>query len=331
MTAVQQITILPKDENVRLDRWFRRYYPDLKNGTLQRLLRNKNIRVNEARAASSQKLQVGDVVRIPPLEVSLKAAAAPRALSQEDIDFMRSLVIFKDKDLIAINKPCGLAVQGGTKTERHVDGLLDALRFEADEKPRLVHRLDKDTSGVLLLARSAAVAAALSKSFSDRSAQKIYWAVVVGTPKIETGKINAPLLKVAAPQGREQVVVDYEKGQRAVTLYRTIDSLGKKAAWLEMSPLTGRTHQLRVHATLLKTPMVGDFKYAGETDVTLGLAGSKKMHLHARALRIKHPVQKKVVEIFADLPPHMQETFSFLGFDPKESSRPFDFFYKEDL
>ncbi len=326
--AVQFVLVKPEDEGIRLDRWFARHYPTLKNGQLQRLLRGKNIKVNNAKATTAQRLSVGDEIRVPPLDTPEKSNL-PRDLSKADIAFMQSLVLYKDDDVIVLNKPAGIAVQGGSKTERHIDGMLDALRFDKDEKPRLVHRLDKDTSGVLVLGRSANAAAKLAEAFKSRDAHKIYWAVVVGKPKLLSGKIDAPLAKLSGVGGGEQMKIDFDRGQRAQTLYRVIDALGRKASWLEMSPLTGRTHQLRVHTSeALNTPIVGDGKYGGDRSFSLGLADDKKMHLHARAIRLPHP-KKGVVEVYAPLPEHMAHSFSFLGFNEKDSIRPFDYFTKE--
>ena len=327
--AVTFVQVEEKDDGIRLDRWFSRHYPDLKNGQLQRLLRGKNIRVNGKKATTSQHLAVGDEIRIPPLTVSEKANL-PRDLSKADVEFMKSLVIYKDADVLVLNKPAGIAVQGGSKTERHIDGMLDALRFGLDEKPHLVHRLDKDTSGVLVLGRTANAAAKLAEAFKSREAHKIYWAVVVGKPKLASGKIDAPLIKMSGAGGGEQMRVDFENGQRALTLYRVVDSLGKKASWLEMSPLTGRTHQLRVHAAeVLNTPIIGDGKYGGERSYAVGIAQNKKLHLHARSIRMPHPT-KGILEIFADLPKHMLDTFNFLGFNEKEIVGSFDCFTKGD-
>ena len=326
--AVQFVKVTAQDDDIRLDRWFTRHYPTLKNGQLQRLLRAKNIKVNNQKATASQHLSVGDEIRIPPLTVSEKSDL-PRDLSKADVQFMKSLVLYKDKDVIVLNKPAGIAVQGGSKTERHIDGLLDALRFELDEKPHLVHRLDKDTSGVLVIGRTANAAAKLAAAFKTREAHKIYWAVVVGKPKLTSGKVDAPLIKKSGLKGGEQMAIDFDNGDKALTLYRVIDSLGRKASWLEMSPLTGRTHQLRVHAAeALNSPIIGDSKYGGVRSFAVGIENNKKLHLHARAIQIPHPV-KGVIEVIAPLPKHMLETFDFLGFNEKDSSRPFDFFVKE--
>lgn len=327
MSQVKYETVLDKDDQIRLDRWFQRYYPELKNGQLQRLLRGKNIRVNNQKSTADYRLKAGDVLRIPPMEVSRKIDL-PRDLSKADIDFMRSLVIYKDDDVLVLNKPAGIAVQGGTKTDRHIDGMLDALRFDKEERPRLVHRLDKETSGALVLARTAKVATKLADSFSSRLARKIYWAVVVGKPKLLSGKIDAPLSKLSSVKGGEQMRVDFNCGQKAQTLYRVLDSLGHKASWLELSPLTGRTHQLRVHCQTMNTPIVGDVKYGGDRSVSLGLANERKMHLHARAIRIPHPT-KGFLEVTAPLPRHMKETFEFLNFDEKQSIDPFSYFEKD--
>ncbi len=323
---VKMITVDEKDDNIRLDRWFARHYPDLKNGQLQRLIRGKNIRVNGAKTTADTRLHTGDILRVPPLEVSEKNNL-PRRLSKADIDFMQSLVIYKDDDVIALNKPSGIAVQGGSGQTRHIDGMLDALRFEKEEKPRLVHRLDKDTSGILLLGRSANAAAKLAESFASRDAKKVYWALVYGKPKLLSGKIDAPLSKMSGEKGGEQMRVDFENGQKAQTLYRVIDSLAKKTSWLEMMPLSGRTHQLRVHCLTLNTPIVGDGKYMDKQRENMGLADENKLHLHARAIKIPHP-RKGMLEIFAKIPQHIKTSFEFLGFDEKQASKPFDFFEK---
>lgn len=328
--AVQMITVQDADNDIRLDRWFARHYPTLKNGQLQRLLRGKHIRVNGKKATTAQHLMTGDEIRIPPLTVSEKADL-PRDISRADADFMQALVLYRDADVLVLNKPAGIAVQGGTKTERHLDGLLDALRFELTEQPHLVHRLDKDTSGVLILGRTANAAAALSRAFKNRTAHKVYWAVVVGKPKLLSGRIDAPLIKMSGAKGGEQMKIDFDRGDRAITLYHVADSLGRKASWLEMSPLTGRTHQLRAHAAqALNTPIVGDGKYGGERAYALGVDNKNKLHLHARALRIPHPnPERGTLEITAPLPPHMRQTFDFLGFDEKQAVSAFDFLGKE--
>jgi 23S rRNA pseudouridine955/2504/2580 synthase len=234
---------------------------------------------------------------------------------------IRSAVLHKDDDLIVIDKPAGLAVQGGTNTERHLDALLDALRFDGQERPRLVHRLDRDTSGVLVLARSAAAAAKLAQAFRGRETRKIYWAAVVGAPRPRQGRIDQPLAKLPGPAG-ERVAPDEEDGKRAVTYYRTVSHAGDKIAWVALQPVTGRTHQLRAHAVALGTPILGDGKYGGGAAHPAGVPQARKLHLHARALRLPHPSGGKLT-VSAPLPPHMRETWAFFGFDESEERDPF--------
>ena len=316
MGQVELITVAEKDNDIRLDRWFSRHYPDLKHGMLERLLKNKNIRVNKLRATAKQHVVSGDEIRVPPLDVAPKSNTAVR-LKKSDVDFMQDMVLYKDDAMIILNKPAGLAVQGGSKTVRHIDGMLDALRFGKDEKPHLVHRLDKETSGVLVVARTANAASSLTTAFKGRDVHKVYWAVVKGAPKPVSGKIDAALTKRA-----DKVVVDMDAGDKAVSVYNTVEALGKTAAWLELSPFTGRTHQLRVHLNdILHTPILGDDKY-GKVTLT---GAAKGLHLHARAIEITSPATHKKVVAMAPLPQHMKDTFAFLGFNEKERTCPFDF------
>ena len=317
--SVQLVTVLEKDNDIRLDRWFSRHYPDLKHGMLERLIKGKNIKLNKAKTTAGTHVHTGDEIRIPPLEVNPKTDT-PNRLSKKDTQMMQRLVLYKDKDMLIINKPAGMAVQGGSKTTRHIDGLLDALRFEANEKPHLVHRLDKETSGVLVLGRSANAAAKLTALFKGRSVHKVYWAIVQGKPTLLSGKIDAPLTKRT-----DKVVVDFEHGDNAISLYKVIDSAGKQFSWLALSPLTGRTHQLRVHlADILHTPIFGDDKYGKRSALD-----TKGLHLHARAIEIKSPATNKVVRVIADLPIHMKNTFTTMGFDEKNQTNPFTFLTKE--
>ena len=283
---------------------------------LERLIKNKNIKLNKAKTTAGTHVHTGDEIRIPPLDTP-KRDDNPIRLSKKDIQMMQSLVIYKDNEMLILNQPAGLAVQGGSKTTRHIDGMLDAVRFEKNEKPHLVHRLDKETSGVLVLARSANMAAKLTSAFKTRSVHKVYWAVVAGTPQPLSGKIDAPLTKE-----KDKVVVDFEHGEKAISIYTTIDSVGKQASWLALSPLTGRTHQLRVHLTeILKTPILGDNKYGKKSLPSMG----DGLHLHARAIQIQNPKTGKIVQVIAEIPSHIKETFQLLGFDEKEQKRPFAF------
>jgi 23S rRNA pseudouridine955/2504/2580 synthase len=326
MTGVQTLKVTDDEAELRLDRWFKRRFPELGHGRLEKLLRTGQVRVDGKRAKANLRLEPGQEIRVPP------GADAPRPeghakpqkprLTAADADFVQSLVIHKDADVLALNKPAGLAVQGGTGTFRHLDGMLDALRFEATERPRLVHRLDRDTSGVILLARSSRAAKILSEAFRGKTARKLYWALVAGMPKPMQGKIDLPLAKEPGPLG-ERMARDDEKGQRAVTLYSTVDNAADRAAWLVMWPLTGRTHQLRVHAvSALGMPIVGDGKYGGQEAFLTGSV-SRKLHLHARSIELPHPSGKGTLQVTAELPDHMRETWELFGFDPKAKVDPF--------
>jgi 23S rRNA pseudouridine955/2504/2580 synthase len=315
VSQVQSVEVGPEEGELRLDRWFRRHYPGLGHGRLEKLLRTGQVRVDGRRASAGDRLAPGQVVRIPPLGESAdrppekRAEAPPR---QRDIDAVLAAVIHRDEDVIVLNKPPGLAVQGGSNTDRHLDQLLDALRFGSTDRPRLVHRLDKDTSGVLVLARSPAAAAKLAESFRHKSARKIYWALVVGTPSPERGTIDLALAKQAGPRG-ERVAPDEEEGLHATTHYAVVEKAGKRAAWLALMPVTGRTHQLRVHCQALGTPILGDGKYGGAASQLDGVPGSRLLHLHARFIELPHP-RRGTLGVTASLPPHMEATWRFFGF-----------------
>ena len=315
MTGVEIRTVDLDDDEVRLDRWFKRVAPELTHGRLEKLLRTGQVRVDGKRAKASQRLKTGQLVRVPPLGEASEAAprrAEKPAISDADVAAARSWVLHKDGDVIAIAKPAGLAVQGGSGTTRHLDGLLDALQFEAAERPRLVHRLDMDTSGVLLLARSAKAARKLADAFRARDAEKLYWAVVVGSPERDEGSIDLPLAKKPGRAG-EQMVVDRETGQKAVTGLSVIDRAAKRAAWLALRPVTGRTHQLRVHCAAIGTPILGDGKYGGRDAFLSGAGVAKRLHLHARRIEIAHPAGGRLV-VTAPLPDDLKATWQFFGF-----------------
>lgn len=320
---VQTRTVAPDEGDTRLDRWLRRHFPQLTQGALQKMLRTGQIRVDGKRAEAADRLLPGQQVRIPPLPEgpAPERPAGPKPVSERDARMLERLVIYRDDSLIAIDKPAGLPVQGGPGIARHLDGMLDALRFGAAERPRLVHRLDRDTSGVLLLARTPAAAARLAAAFRGRDAEKTYWAVVVGRPIPPEGRIDMPLKKLGGPRGeRTTAVEEGEPGTRAITDFRTLDSAQRRAAWLELRPLTGRTHQLRVHcAEALGCPILGDGKYGGAEAHIDGLSG--QLHLHARALRVPHP-EGGTLEVAAPLPPHMADTFAFVGFDRPRTPQP---------
>ncbi len=315
--AARQYQVSAEDDGIRLDRWFRRNMADVSFATVSRWARTGQLRLDGARVGPGDRIAAGQVIRVPPLESALptgdRAERQRPPLSDEQEAFAQAMVIHRDPQAIVINKPPGLATQGGTRTHDHVDGLTDALMFERDDRPRLVHRLDKDTSGVLLLARSARSAAFFAKSFASRTARKVYWAIVIGVPSIDDGTIDLPLAKQPGTGG-EKMHVDEKEGAPARTRYRVIDRAGNRAAWVELQPYTGRTHQLRVHMAAIGHPIVGDGKYGGKEAFLTGSI-SRKMHLHARRLRIDHP-DGSPLDIRADIPSHFAETLASLGFDP---------------
>jgi 23S rRNA pseudouridine955/2504/2580 synthase len=321
MTHVESITIGQDEAEQRLDRWFKRRYPELTHGRLEKLLRTGQVRVDGKRIKANHRLEPGQIVRVPPLAVNGEATSGERpekrprrpdpALGRLG-ETLRRRILHRDDWLMVIDKPAGLAVQGGTETTLHLDAVLDELRFDSDERPRLVHRLDKDTSGVLVLARTARAAARLAELFRGREVHKLYWAAVAGMPQPLSGRIDLALSKQPGQSG-ERVRPDQDEGQRAVTFYRTVEHAGRKASWLALRPETGRTHQLRAHCAALGTPILGDGKYGGAGAFLPGKEVARQLHLHARALELPHPAGK-TLRVSAPLPPHMAATWKFLGF-----------------
>jgi 23S rRNA pseudouridine955/2504/2580 synthase len=322
MTGVEIVTVAPEEGPLRLDRWFRRHYPGLSHGRLEKLLRTGQVRVDGKRAHAGDPVTPGQAIRVPPLpETPPGEPPAPPRLRPQDEELLRDAVIYRDDWAIVLNKPAGIAVQGGTGTERHVDALLDTLRFESPERPRLVHRLDKDTSGVLLIARNAAAAAFFTRAFRDKTTRKIYWAAVAGLPQPLQGRIDLALAKGGGP-GRERVHAD-EEGKSAITYYRVLDNAGQRASWLALLPVTGRTHQLRAHCAALGTPILGDGKYGGNAAQLPGGAAAHRLHLHARSLAVPHPAGG-TLRVAAPLPAHMKRLWEFFGFaTSREADDPF--------
>lgn len=316
MTAIRHFTVAPDDDGIRLDRWFKRHLPDASFNLVSRWARTGQLRVDGKRASPGDRVEAGQEIRVPPADADTASSGRPirkrRELTPDEISFTQALVIHRDDAALVINKPAGLATQGGTKTETHVDGLLDALCYGLDNRPKLVHRLDKDTSGALLLARTPRSAGHFAKAFSSRTARKVYWAIVVGVPEIHDGFIDLPLGKQPGTGG-EKMHVDEKEGQAARTRYRVVERAGNTCAWVELQPYTGRTHQLRVHMAAIGHPIVGDGKYGGKDAFLTGTI-SRKMHLHARRLRIDHPKGGQI-DVRADLPPHMHDSFADLGFE----------------
>ena len=314
---VRQFTVSAEDDGIRLDRWFKRHLEGTSFTTVAKWARTGQLRVNGARATPGDRLIAGQILRVPPAEPVRTDAPRPRErtpLSADEEAFVQELVIHRDAQAIVINKPPGLATQGGTKTTEHVDGLLDGLIFESEGRPKLVHRLDKDTSGALLIARNARAAGHFAKAFSSRTARKVYWALIVGVPDIHDGIIDLPIAKQPGTGG-EKMHVDEAEGSPARTRYRVIERAGNRAAWVELQPFTGRTHQLRVHMNAIGHPIVGDGKYGGQAAFLTG-GVSRKMHLHARRIRIDHP-EGGQIDVTAALPRHFDESLALLGFDEK--------------
>ncbi len=345
MSGVQTLTLGPDAAEQRLDRWLRRLLPHLQQGRIERMCRKGEIRLDGARVRPATRLAEGQVLRLPPIpEPAEEPPARPQAVvSEADAEMIRACVLWRDNDLLALNKPPGLAVQGGSGQRRHVDGLAEALRFGADEKPRLVHRLDRDTSGVLVMARTGRAAAALARTFRSRDARKIYWAAVAGLPNPRAATIRYGLVKApghgTGGEGEKMLAVHpdqiaaTEGAKRATTDYKVIEAAAQRTAWVAMSPITGRTHQLRAHMAAIGHPIIGDGKYGTSGQENLGsgwgaqLGGdvSRKLHLHARSLRIPHPVTGATLSFTAPLPEHMARTWDLFGWNPADAAAdPFE-------
>lgn len=327
MSKVQLITIGNDQPEQRLDRWFRKSFPLVTQGNIEKMCRKGDIRVDGGRVKSNTRVGPGNVVRIPPLPDSEAPTHSTIRITNADIKMMQQAVLYKDDHIIVINKPAGLPTQGGSKQTRHVDVLSEALRFGYDEKPRLVHRLDKDTSGALVLARTPAMATKLTEAFRHRNTRKIYWALVAGVPVPYLGEIKYGLVKAMGRgkggEGEKMIAVhprdigSTEGAKRASSLYATLYRVGSRASWVAMEPLTGRTHQLRVHMAEIGHPIVGDGKYGGSGQENMGdgwgaqLGGviSKKLHLHARRIAFEHPVTRKPLSVTAPLPEHMKNSW----------------------
>ncbi|MDV7142263.1 RluA family pseudouridine synthase [Tropicimonas sp. TH_r6] len=330
MSRVQQIEITADEAGQRFDRWFRRRFPHISQGRIEKMCRKGDIRVDGGRVKSATRVEAGQIVRVPPLPDEAGPAPDRETVSDEDAKMIRSCVIYRDDHIIALNKPPGLPSQGGSKQLRHVDGMAEALRFGLDDKPRLVHRLDKDTSGILLLARTRAAAGALTEAFRARETRKIYWAAVAGVPVPQMGTIRYGLVKAgghgSGGEGEKmhcihpREVATTPGAKRATTDYAVLSALGGRVSWAALIPITGRTHQLRAHMAELGHPIIGDGKYGGSGQENLGdgwgagLGGelSRKLHLHARSLSLTHPVTGNRLNLTAALPEHMARTWEML-------------------
>lgn len=315
---VETRPVTDDEDGMRLDRWFRTHYASLPHSRLEKLLRTGQVRVDGGRVKANTRLEAGQRVRVPPLPDTPRPAGTTQPLSKADRDFLASITLYEDDDLLILNKPSGLAVQGGTKTARHIDRLLEGMGDSPQTRPRLVHRLDRDTSGVLVVAKKRSVAAKLGKAFQTRSVRKIYWALVHGVPKPPQGKIDAALVKAATPDGervRKARPGEQDKAQSAVTHYAVIDRAARQVALMSLKPVTGRQHQLRAHMAILGHPILADDKYPSDTELPGGI--DRRLHLHARRISFPHPGGKGVVDVTAPLPPHMEAAFAAFGFSPK--------------
>ncbi|TXI05385.1 MAG: RluA family pseudouridine synthase [Pseudorhodobacter sp.] len=342
MSGVKLLTVSADEGEQRLDKWFKRRFPQISQGHVEKMCRTGQIRIDSARAKASDRVAPGMVIRVPPLP-DAEAPSRPydARVNQSDAKMIQDAVLWKDEHIIILNKPAGLPSQGGSgQGDRHVDGLTEALKFGYKERPKLVHRLDKDTSGVLMLARTDRVARALSEALRNHHTRKIYWALVAGVPNPRAGSIKYGLMKAPGHgrggEGEKMQCVhpakmaDYPDAKRAHTDFFTLWFLGTRLSWMALEPITGRTHQLRAHMAELGHPIIGDGKYGGSSTENMGdgwgagLGGeiSRKLHLHARSLTIQHPITKETLTFTAPLPDHMAKTWKLL--DWKETDIPAD-------
>ncbi len=327
-TSVETLLVEDGEADLRLDRWFKRRFPALTHGRLEKLLRTGQVRLDGKRAKSSDRVQPGQSVRVPPLKLdSAPERKVTPAVRPEDLAALKGWIIHQDKSVLVLDKPAGLPVQGGTKSERNLDAVLAAAAESFGARPLLVHRLDRDTSGVLVLARNPNAARALAEAFRGKEARKLYWALVAGKPERPHGTIDMPLAKRVGAAGERVVALDYDEdldldeagARRAKSRYRTIDNAADRVTWLALEPLTGRTHQLRVHMAALGTPILGDGKYGG-SGAFLRMDGiAKQLHLHARRIRIPHP-ERGTLDVKAPPPPHFVAALKALGLAPDADS-----------
>jgi len=315
MSGVQQRQVSGDEDGMRLDRWFANHFPQLGFGRLQKLIRNGEVKVDKAKVSTNTRLSPGQTVRIPPMDDP--DTPKPVKVNSGDAEFIRSLILYEDDDIYVLNKPHGLAVQGGSGTKRHLDGMLKSLPNKKGEPPRLVHRLDRDTSGCIVVAKTHAAASHFGTVFRSRSARKIYWAIVAGNPHPRQGEISCFLAKQSTTDGEQMVVVKNGTpgSQHSQSYYSTTDTASRRFAWVTLKPVTGRTHQLRVHMAQLGTPIIGDPRYFNIENWQGAPGLAEGLHLHAR--RIALPLRNgKRLDISAPLPPHMRQSFDALGFDP---------------
>jgi len=314
-TSVQTVAVTADEAGMRVDRFLEARFPGLSFSHIQRVIRKGELRVNGKRAQPKDRLQAGQAVRIPPLRLEAKPVRSDSE-AEKTRAFLKSITLHEDADVMVLNKPMGLAVQGGSGTVRHVDGMLDAMRDAGGQRPRLVHRLDKDTAGCLLVAKTRFAAAALAKTFRSRSARKVYWALVAGVPKPLQGRVSTYLAKEEAEGDSFMRIARHgdEGASHAVTYYAVVETAARRLAWLSLKPVTGRTHQLRAHCAHIGHPIVGDPKYFSKENWDLPGGLQNRLHLLARRIAVPHP-RGGVIDVTAPLPPHMQQSWNLLGFD----------------
>ena len=316
-SKVQHVTVSADEASMRVDRFFEARFPGLSFSHIQRVIRKGEVRVNGKRTQPKNRLEAGQTVRIPPLRLDpAKPRGAGNAADQKTAAFLKSITLYEDADVMVLNKPMGLAVQGGSGTTRHLDGMLEVMRDAHGQRPRLVHRLDKDTAGCLLVAKTRFAAAALAKSFRSRSARKIYWALAAGVPKPRQGRISTFLAKEQREEESMMRIARHgeEGASHAVTYYAVVETAGPALAWLSLKPVTGRTHQLRAHMAHIGHPIVGDAKYFARENWQLPGGMQNRLHLLARRIAVPHP-RGGVIDVTAPLPPHMQQSWNLLGLD----------------
>mgnify|MGYP001305689461 CR=1 FL=1 len=327
MNQVQKHLVTEDEIGLRIDRWFLRKFPFLNNGALQKLLRTGQVRIDGSRTKGSKRLKTGQTIRIPPLDnlskkISVKLKPDLSSILNKNTKKIKALVIYRDDDLIALNKPSGLAVQGGTNVAEHLDSMLEGLRFGASERPKLVHRLDKGASGLLLVARNAFSANRITKAFRNRKILKTYWALVAGIPPKKFGQISATMKKMGSP-GSQKMQLTKKGGKNSETQFQIIERAGTRVAWLALEPITGRTHQLRVHCNLIGTPILGDGKYGGSRAFLENSPNRKLLHLHSRSLGLEHP-RGGWIELEAPLSKEMERSWLYFGFNPDRTDGSFN-------
>lgn len=315
---MQTVTVTPDENDMRVDRFFEARFPGLSFSHIQRIIRKGQVRVNGKRTEPKSRLEAGQSVRIPPLSLVAPTPRDDAPAAMKDRAFLRSITLFEDDDVMVLNKPAGLAVQGGSGTTRHLDGMLGALQGQHKDaqRPRLVHRLDKDTAGCLLIAKSRFAAAALAKTFRSRSARKFYWALVAGVPKPPQGRISTYLAKQEVEEDSFMRIAKHgeKDAMHAVTYYAVVETSAQSLAWISLKPVTGRTHQLRAHMAHIHNPIVGDPKYFNIENWHLPGGMQDKLHLLARRIVVPHP-RGGTIDATAPLPEHMQQTWNLLGLD----------------